>query len=222
MNSIYESRIRKKIVNGKTLHFLIFTWIFTTIFNNIADKELTKLLNANNETIYTYNYSFGVTGLILVIPAALLSLLIVIVLVKTRDRLFPRLTTYKVIVFLLKLIKLLWKAVSFIGVSIGYLVFIIAGLFYDGGGRSSSGGGSYHSGGGASGGGSNNSNSREELKKKAEWKARQLQKDADYAYKHAGKQAQYNINSHHFASRLNRANAKQREANEAAKRARNL
>ncbi|MFD1850768.1 hypothetical protein [Oceanobacillus bengalensis] len=222
MNSIYESRIWKKFGNGKTLHFIVYTWIFATIFNNIADKELTKLLNANNETIYTYNYSFGATGLILVIPAALLSLLIVIVLVKTRDRFFPRLTTYKVIVFLLKLIKLLWKAVSLLGAGVVYLAFIIASLFSDGGGRSSSGGGSYHSSGGASGGVSNNSNSREELKKKSEWKARQLQKEADYAYKHAEKQAQYNIKSPHFKSRLNRADSKQIKANEAAKRARNL
>lgn len=222
MNSIYESQIWKKFINGKTLHFIVYTWIFATIFNNIADKELTKLLNANNETIYTYNYSFGATGLLLVIPAALLSLLIVTVLVKTRDRFFPKLTTFQVIVFLLKLFKLLWKAVSLLGAGIGYLVFVIAGIFSDSGGRSSSGGGSYHSNGGASDGDSDNSKNREGLKKKAEWKARQLQKEADYAYKHAGKQAQYNINSHHFNDRLNRANEKQRKANEAAERARNL
>ena len=153
------------------------------------------------------------------IPAALLSLLIVIVLVKTRDKLFPKLNTRKVLEFLLKLIKLLWKASA---TAIGYLVFMIADFLSDSVSRSSSGGGSYHSSGGASGGRSNNSNSRAESKKKADWKARKLQEEADYAYKHAGKQAQYNINSSHFDSRLNRADAKQREAYEAAKRARNL
>lgn len=222
MNNIYETRIWKKLGNGKTLQFLVYTWIFSTIFYNIADKELTKLLNTNNDTIWTHNYSLGPTGLLLVIPAALLSLLIVTILVKIRDRLFPRLTTYKVIGFLLKLIKLLWKAMSYLVVGIGYLLFVIAGIFSNKGGRSSSSGVSNHSNMGVSGGGLNNSNSRKELKKNAEWKAKQLQKEADYAYKHAGKQAQYNIKSHHFGSRLNRANAKQREANEAAKRARNL
>ncbi|AVR00293.1 hypothetical protein OBCHQ24_15185 [Oceanobacillus iheyensis] len=216
MNSIYVSRIWTKIGRIRTIHFIVYTWIFASLFNNIADKELTKLLNANNETIYTYNYSFGATGLILVIPAALLSLMIVFVLVKARDKFFPNLTTYKAIVFFFKLIKLLWKAMSYIGAAIMYLVFVIAGIFSDSGGRSSSGRGSYSSGG------SDNSNSRKDLKKKAEWKARQLQKDANYAYKHAGKQAQYNVNTHHFDDRLNRANAKQRKANEAAKRARNL
>ncbi|RIU94720.1 hypothetical protein [Oceanobacillus picturae] len=221
MNSIYLSRLWEKYGRVRTIHFIVYTWIFAILFNNIADKELTKLLNANNETIYTYNYSFGATGLILVIPAALLSLIIVFVLVKARDRFFPNLTTYKAIVFFFKLIKLLWKAMSYIGAAIMYLVFIIAGIFSDSGGRSSSGGGSYSSGR-VSGRGSDNSNSRKDLKKEAEWKARQLQKDADYAYKHAGKQAQYNVNTHHFDDRLNRANAKQRKANEAAKRARNL
>ncbi len=216
MNSIYLSRLWEKYGRVRTIHFIVYTWIFAIIFNNIADKELTKLLNANNETIYTYNYSFGATGLILVIPAALLSLIIVFVLVKARDRFFPNLTTYKAIVFFFKLIKLLWKAMSYIGAAIMYLVFVIAGIFSDSGGRSSSGRGSYSSGG------SDNSNSRKDLKKEAEWKARQLQKDADYAYKHAGKQAQYNVNTHHFDDRLNRANAKQRKANEVAKRARNL
>ena len=222
MNSIYESRIWKNLSRGKTFQFLVYTLIFAAIFNNMADRELTKLLNVNNETIWTYNYSLGSTGLILVIPAALLSLLIVTILVKIRDRFFPRVTTYKVLVFLLKLIKLLWKAISYLVMGIVYLAFVIANIFSDKGERSSSGGVSSHSNRGVSAGGLSNSNSRKELKKNAEWKARQLQKEADYAYKHAGKQAQYNINSHHFDSRLNRANAKQRKANEAAKRARNL
>ncbi|MGN8046080.1 hypothetical protein [Bacillus altitudinis] len=219
MNKIYESKIWRNISFYKTLHFIVYTWILTTIFNNIADKELTKFLNANNETIYTYNYSFGATGLILVIPAALLGLFIVIVLVKIRDRLFPKLNTLKAIGFILKLIKLLWKAVLYVGSATLYLIFLITAFLSKSGGSTSSDRGSYRK---ASVGGSNNSNSREKLKKEAEWKARQLQKEADYAYKHAGKQAQYNINSSHFDSKLNRANAKQHEANKAAKRARNL
>ncbi|WP_404455192.1 hypothetical protein [Oceanobacillus kapialis] len=221
MNIISGSRLWQKFGRVRTIHFIVYTWIFASLFNNIADKELTKLLNANNETIYTYNYSFGATGLVLVIPAALLSLMIVFVLVKARDRFFPELTTYKVIVFLFKSIKLLWKAVSYIGAVIIYCLFVIAAFFSEDGARTSSSGGGYSSRG-LSGRGSNSTDSRRELKKEADWKARQLQKDADYAYKHAGKQAQYNVNTHHFDDRLNRANAKQREANEAAKRARNL
>ncbi|AIF45556.1 hypothetical protein [Virgibacillus sp. SK37] len=217
MNRIYESFRQMKFGSGKMWHFIVYTLAFANILNSIADKELTKLLNANNETIYTYNYSLGATGLIFLIPGALLSLLIVTILVKIRDRFFPNLSTYKVIVSLFNLTKLLLKAVRFLGNALFYIIIFIVAIFSDGGGRSSSGGGSYHSGGS-----SKNSSIRKNLKKEAEWKASQLQKDANYAYKHAGKQAQYNINSHHFDDRLNRANAKQREANEAAKRARNL
>lgn len=219
MNSLYESRIWKKFGNGKTLHFIVYTWILATIFNNIADKELTKLLNANNETIYTYNYSFGATGLILVIPAALLSLLIVIVLAKVRDRFFPRLNTRKVIGFLLKLVKLLWKAVSYLVAGIGYLVFMIAGIFSDG--VSSSGRGR-SSGGGTSGGNSNNSNNKQKLKSEAEWEERKAEKEARYAWKQAAKQGNYNDKTYHFDNSVNRAKAKQREYEEAVKRNRNL
>lgn len=59
-------------------------------------------------------------------------------------------------------------------------------------------------------------------KESAEREARQKQKDADYAFKHAGKQARFNPNTIHMDNRLNRANAKQHEANKAAKKARNM
>ena len=214
MNSLYESRIWRKFGNGKTLHFIVYTWIFAVIFNNIADRELTKLLNANNETIFTYNYSFGATGLILVIPAALLSLGIVVVLVKIRDRFFPRVTTYKVIVFLLKSIRLLLKGVALIGAWIGLLIFALASFFSDGGGRRSSGGGY--------GGNSTSSINKQKLKSEAEWEEKKAEKEARYAWKQAAKQGNYNDKTYHFDNSVNRAKAKQHEYNEAVKRNRNL
>lgn len=220
MNSLYESRIWRKYGNFKTLHFIVYTWIFATIFINIADKELTKLLNANNQTIFTYNYSLGATGLILVIPAALLSLVIVTVLVKLRDIFSPRLTTYKVIVFLLKLIKLLWKVISYILAWIGMLIFILAAFFSDSGSRS--GGHSYRSSGGASGGSSNNSIDKQKLKSEAEWAEKKAEREAKYAWKQAAKQGNYNDKTYHFNNSVNRAKAKQHEYNEAVKRNRNL
>ncbi|MFC0523646.1 hypothetical protein ACFFGV_08610 [Pontibacillus salicampi] len=213
---------RKGVTKSVAIWFLAFTFIFTKILNNIADKELTKLLNTNNQTIYTYNYSVGPSGLLLAIPAALFSMLITIGLLKLRDRFFPSLTTLKVIVFLLKLIKLLGKGVLKLLVDVGYSVFVIPSIFSDSGSRSSSKGGGSPYRGDVSGGGSSNSNNERELKNNAQWQARQKQKEADYAWKHAGKQAQHNVNTHHFNNRVNRANLKQHEANEAAKRARNL
>jgi hypothetical protein len=220
MNILYESWIWRKFGNYKTLHFIVYTWIFASIFNNIADKELTKLLNANNQTIYTYNYSFGATGIILVIPAALLSLVLVAALVKIRDIFFPSLTTYKVIVFLVKMIKLLWKVVSYILASIGMLIFALAAFFSDSGGRS--GGGSYRSSGGASGTSSTNSIDKQKLKREAEWEEKKAEKEAKYAWKQAAKQGNYNDKTYHFNNSVNRAKAKQREYDEAVKRNRNL
>lgn len=57
--------------------FLTLTLILTFIFNNIADKGLNYIMNFDNQTIYTYNYSFGIFGLLLVIPAAVLSIWII-------------------------------------------------------------------------------------------------------------------------------------------------
>lgn len=196
-----------KFGNGKTLHFIVYTWIFATIFNNIADKELTKLLNANNETIYTYNYSFGATGLILVIPAALLSLVIVVVLAKIRDIFFPRVTTYKTIAFLF---KLSWKAVVLLGAGIFAIALFLANFFSDGVGTSPSSRGSS--------GSSNNSRSKSE----AEWEEKKAEKEARYAWKQAAKQGNYNDKTYHFDNSVNRAKAKQHEYNEAVKRNRNL
>ncbi|MFP7494582.1 hypothetical protein SFC66_12395 [Terribacillus saccharophilus] len=238
MNRKYKSGTWKKTIKDKILHFIGFTIVFSVIFKDIADKELTKLLNANNQTIFTYNYTVGPEGFLLVIPAALLSILLVIVLVSFRDRFFPGVTTRKVMVLTLKLIKLLGKGVKLLALGIAYLIFMVVNLFSGGGGSSSSGGGgsyygggsSYYSGGSSSsggggsysGGGSNHSDDNRALKNEAEWQARQKQKEADYALKHAKIQAAYNARTHHLTNRVNRAASKQREANEAAKRARNL
>lgn len=75
---------------------------------------------------------------------------------------------------------------------------------------------------GGSGRSSNKSSDNRKLKSEAEWEARQKQKEANYAWKQAAKQGNYNDKTYHFDNSVNRANAKQREANEAAKRARNL
>lgn len=66
------------IVKGKTLPFIILTILFTKIMNDVANKGLNYYLNSfNDHLLYTYQYSFGKYGLILVIPAAFVSIWII-------------------------------------------------------------------------------------------------------------------------------------------------
>ena len=215
----------KALIKGNLSLFLVLTIILTIVLNGFADKGLTYLLNINNQTIFTYNYSLGIFGIILAAPAAFFSIWIIKGALRFKERFLPPPVLNKLrTLFLwcfslsLKLIKVLMKMAKYTAYLIMSLVFLIVALLSDGG--SSRGG--YSPSGGSFSQGSRNSNGKDNLKKEAEWQARQKQKEADYAQKQAIKQANYNMNTYHFDNRVNRANALQREANEAKKRARNL
>ena len=76
----------KDILKGKTILFIIITLILTKVFYETANKGLNLYLNQfNNHPIYTHNYSFGKYGLILIIPAAIITILILKLYVKMRN-----------------------------------------------------------------------------------------------------------------------------------------
>ena len=76
----------KNILKGKTILFIIITLILTKVFYETANKGLNLYLNQfNNHPIYTHNYSFGKYGLILIIPAAIITILILKLYVKMRN-----------------------------------------------------------------------------------------------------------------------------------------
>src|SRR5690625_4135437 len=76
----------KNILKGKTILFIIITLILTKVFYEAANKALNLYLNQfNNHSIYTHNYSFGKYGLILIIPAAIITILILKLYVKMRN-----------------------------------------------------------------------------------------------------------------------------------------
>src|SRR5690625_3981248 len=76
----------KNILKGKTILFIIITLILTKVFYETANKALNLYLNQfNNHSIYTHNYSFGKYGLILIIPAAIITILILKLYVKMRN-----------------------------------------------------------------------------------------------------------------------------------------
>ncbi|MUV37070.1 hypothetical protein JNUCC1_00876 [Lentibacillus sp. JNUCC-1] len=213
----------KAIIKGNALLFTVLTIFFYKTVSNAADQGLTQLLNMNNESIYTYNYSFGMTGLLLIIPAALFTLLIIKGLLLIKNKFKPSANPHELgfptLSQVWTLIKLLGKAFLWIFSAIGLFIFWLASVLSPG----SSGGGGASSGRGAVGGRPSAPVDNSNLKREAEFQARQKQKEADYAKRQLGKQLGYNAGyAPEVNKRLNRANAMQREANEAAKRARNL
>lgn len=224
MKNMINSWSGKEIIKANTVPFVLLTFIFTVVLNKLGDNGLTYLLNiTQNQTLYTYNYSFGVAGVIFLIPASLFSVWTIKVSLRFKKRFLPppvldKIRTafsiiFVVFSFLLKIFKMLMKVIVF-------LVFIVFDIIMSGG-RTRSGEGRSYSGS-TTRCSPNNSNDKRKEKGNAEWVARQKQKDADYAWKYANKQARYNANTSHFDNRLNRAHLKQHEANEAAKKARNL
>ena len=61
-----------------------------------------------------------------------------------------------------------------------------------------------------------------QARKDADFQSRRRQDEANYAKQQAVKQAEYNANTRHMKDRIDQANAKQREADEAERRARKL
>lgn len=223
VKSMYNSWSGKEIIKSNTIQFVLLALFFTIALNKLGDKGLTYLLNSTqNQTLYIHNYSLGIVGLIFLIPASLFSVWTIKGLILFKKRFLPPPVLDKikkvlsvmfvVFSFLLKVFKMLMKAIMYLG------LFIIA--IISSGGSTSGQGQTYRSS--APNWSPNYTNDRRKEKEKAEWEARQKQKDADYALKYADKQARYNANTTHFDNRLNRALLKQQEANEAAKKARNL
>lgn len=75
----------KEIVKGKTISFLVLTLLLTKILNVVLNNGLTYMMNIDNTTIYTYNYSVGTLGILLAIPAALLSIWIIKGFLRLKD-----------------------------------------------------------------------------------------------------------------------------------------
>lgn len=77
----------KNIVKGKSILFVIITLILTKIFYELANKGLNVYLNQSNDhPLYTPNYSFGKYGLLLIIPAAILTIIILKIYIKIRNK----------------------------------------------------------------------------------------------------------------------------------------
>lgn len=240
MGTIQTNWTWKEIVSRKKVQLAILTLILTLALIKTAEIGFSSMMNDRANSIFEYHYTLGSKGVVLAIPAALFSLLAMRLWLftkgvtmnssaykrvrgsrqLTRDgELFKTLNISWLIISTIS--SGIWKVMRGAGLALGYMfgwaIFIVGALSSGGGGGSSGSGG--YSGGGAP---VSTGRSRNDVKKDADWAARQMQKDADNAWRHAGKQAQYNANTHHFDSRLNRAKTLQREANEAAKRARNL
>src|SRR5690625_7066300 len=76
----------KNILKRKTILFIIITLLLTKVFYEFANKGLNMYLNQfNDHPLYTHNYSFGKYGLILIIPAAIITILILKLYVKMRN-----------------------------------------------------------------------------------------------------------------------------------------
>ncbi|WP_017378821.1 hypothetical protein [Paenisporosarcina sp. TG-14] len=77
MNSKINAWALKEIPEDKKFLFLALTLILAFFSNNIANRGLSELINFVNQPAYPSNYSFGIFGILLIIPAALLSVWIV-------------------------------------------------------------------------------------------------------------------------------------------------
>lgn len=76
----------RNIVKGKTILFIIITLILTKIFYEMANKGLNVYLNKfNDHPLYTHNYSFGKYGLLLIIPAAIITISILKLYAKIKN-----------------------------------------------------------------------------------------------------------------------------------------
>lgn len=224
-NSTWTAR---KIVNDKPVPFIAMTIITTIVLMVFGDKALTQLLNINNQSIYTYNYSLGFYGLVFVIPSALFSIATLKVWVRLKKSVIPAKADQtnsmknsdhaeqrsRYTLFLKKTGGILWTVSKYTVLGLFYFVkgfvdYLSSGLNRTGSNRSSS----SHS---------SNVTRQRKLKDDAKWEAKQKRKEALHAVKYAEKQGRYNANTHHYDSKVNSAKAKIREANEAHKKARKL
>ncbi|WP_062106530.1 hypothetical protein [Bacillus niameyensis] len=222
MNSKYRVWGLGNFIKDHLLLFVLLTIILTKVSNKGVDNWLSHIANADNQTLYTYHYSLGINGLILVIPSAIVSILLIKGALKLEERYLPspiliRFNAFGIWCFktLLKVGKMVIKVSGALIYGFFWIIHAITAMFEIGkGGSSYSGHSVRHN--------SNNSYDKDRLKKEADWEARQKEKEANYALKQAIKQGNYNKNTYHFDYRVNRTKAMIHEANKAKKRARDL
>lgn len=232
-----------KVVKGKAVQFIVLTLTFTVIFIFFANKGLSSAANVNNDSFYTYNRTLDSSAaMILMIPAIIVSLLVMTVLQKANGRIiaFPiaqkigyskfietgGISSRRIGIFTSSMWRTLVWIYKAVKKALWAILVAVVGVFsifsWITGGSSKSSGGS--SGGGVdySGGDSSSSSNPGESKSEAIFKANNKLKDARHAQNQTDKQRRHNENTHHYTESLNRTNAKVHAANKEAKRVRNL
>lgn len=247
-----ESKSQKwtltETIKGNPIAIILLSFIFTKALNEVVEYGLTYYLNSNNDhPLYTYNYSLGKFGIILAIPAALLSIWIVKIF--TRFKKAPlqlpmdgskqsnRIENHNFNIeqqnlvhsvqenvnhpqqenVLVKRSKIILKIWLKILVFTLRVIYAIVNNIFKFIGNSVR---STLSRCLSNIGGTIRADyNRKKAKDTANWNARQKQKEANHAWRQAAKQGNYNPNTHFFGEKVNAAKRKQREADRAKRNA---
>lgn len=231
----------KDTIKAMPVPFVLLTLVLTVALNKLADYGLTLLLSRNNDhPLYTYQYALdGELAFLLVIPAAFISIYIckkIVSFKKTKDTSSQTGTTNRIhqahVVHeptksssegtrrFKKVSKVAWSILLAIVTVLFKVTHSIVNSMNKSIGRNVE---STMTGWMSSINSVLDENAADKkAKEEARFQADQKQKDADYAWKHTAKQWNYNSNTHHFDGKFNRAQRKQREADEARKEERKL
>lgn len=226
MNGMGKKMNIQELIKLHSFQFYFWLISLTVVMNILANQWLMYEANKRINSIYTYNYSFGKTGLLLLIPSFILTILIIkgwnkLIYSDTGRKIGLRKlfdedglaikATYvgaKGFSYLFKkTLKVAWLTVKYS--LYGLIAILLSSLTQS---SRSTGGTSY----------SSNSRLNDEHKKRkekesAEWNAKKTKEDAIYATGQFIKQGNYNQNTHHYDDSANRAKNKIHEANEARK-----
>lgn len=227
----------KETIKAMPVPFVLLTLVLTVALNKIADYGLTQLLNRNNDhPLYTYQYALdGELGFLLVIPAAFISIFIckrIVSFKKTKDTSSQTSTTNRVhqahVVHepansssqrtkrFQKISNVAWSILLAIATVLFKVIHSIVNSMNKNIGRNVE---STMTGWMSNISSALDTNTTDKkAKEDARFQANQKQKDADYAWKHTAKQWNYNSDTHHFDEKFNRAERKQREADEARRK----
>lgn len=120
----------RNIIKGKSILFTIITLILTKIFYEIGNKGLNLYLNKfNDHPLYTHNYSFGKYGLLLIIPAAIITIFILKLYARIRNVPYQNevaLSPARVKDLANNIISILThKITKYVLLSVGLIIFII-------------------------------------------------------------------------------------------------
>lgn len=231
----------KETIKAMPVPFVLLTLVLTVALNKLADYGLTQLLNKNNDhPLYTYQYSLdGELGFLLVIPAATLSIFICKWILSFKKQTKnasatdnnkhvhqvhavhePTKSSSERTKRVKKVSKVAWSILLAIVTILFKVTHSIVNSMNKSIGRNVE---STMTGWMSSINSALDENAADKkAKEEARFQADQKQKDADYAWKHTAKQWNYNSNTHHFDEKFNRAQRKQREADEARKEERKL